>query len=371
MKFTTNTKPLAEALNLGIIDSNVSNFYRRSNVLQLTATADTLKINIESSMICTEISVKGVGEGELATAFVNCVRFKKLIHTLESNVTIEFAENGIKLQSGNSKFALGDDFGDAISASDSSLRSPVSIPDGIEFSDIHKEDWKFVKDNQMYAISKDFSSKPIYTKVWVGEDGGVLTGNFDLGLFTYSKLNQFGATCLLSDTIVNLLNSLPDYAQIAKVGTDYVVKFSKDSYDYVTQFTPQYEDDSEIGDYRSSMIIEKMTHPEITNKVFTGLVTKLLNQADLLSMTNNDYITLSIKEDDYLHLEDDNVHGKIPLEEDNSATYSVKFKLSSLKQVISNYGDRYINISPIFSGDITTGIVVWNEELTTICAGVQ
>ena len=370
MKFTTNTRPLAEALNLGIVDSNVSNFYKRSALVQLSANADTLKINVESSMICTEISVKGVGEGEPATAFVDCMLFKKLIHTLESNVTIEFEPNGIRVQSGSSKFNIGNDFGDAVDASAFSLRAPVLPPEDATFTNIDKSAWKFIKDNQMYAVSNDFSSRPVYTNVWIGESGDVLTGDFDLSLFTHSNKGNLGATCLLSNTIINLFNSLPEDAQIAKVGSDYLVKFSKDSYDYITQFTPKYEDSEEVGDYKADMIINKMAHPEVTNRVFTGLVTKLLNQATLLNSSNNTYIKLSVT-NDTMHLEGENVHGQIPLEDEVPAEYSAKFKLDKLKQVISNYGDRYINISPIMAGDRAVGIVVWNEELTTMFAGAE
>ena len=367
MKFTTNTKPLAEALNLGIIDSNVSNYYRKSCVTQLSANEDTLTINIESSMICTEISIKGMGVGEPATAFVDSVLFKKLIHTLDSNVTIELDPNGVKITSGKSKFTLGNDFGDITDMSDLALRTPIDTPDNAEFADINKEDWKYIKDNQMYAVSKSFA-RPVYTKVWIGENGDVLTGDFELSLFTHSQKCNLGTTCLLSDTIINLMNSLPESAKITKVGTDYIVKFSKDSYDYVTQFTPQYEDDGEVGQFKADMLINRMSHPEAGMKIFTGLVTKLLNQAILLSSSNNNYINMYVK-DGELHLSDDNVNGAIPIdEEDNIKEFSAKFKLDLLKQVISNYGDRFINIYPIFNQDTAVGITVWNEELTTIFA---
>lgn len=369
MKFTTNTKPLADALNLAIIDSNVSNFYKRSCIAQVSATEDKLKINVESSMICTEISISGAGEGEPATAFVDAIMFKKLIHTLESNVTFEFDPNGLKIKSGNSKFTIGNTFGDIVDTTDFSLKAPILPSDDAEFHDIDLADWKFIKDNQMYAVSKSFSL-PVYTKVWIGENGDVLTGDFDMSLFTHSTKSKLGTTCLLSDTIINLLNSLPESAQLAKVDSDYIVKFSKDSYTYVTQFTPQYEDSEEIGNYKADMIISKLAHPENSNKVFTGLLTKLLNQALLLKSSSNAYIKLSVK-DGCMHLDDENVHGQIELDEENSVEYSIKFKLDVLKQVIANYGDRFIDISPIFGGDRAVGILVWNEELTTMFAGAE
>ena len=369
MKFTTNTKPLAEALNLGIIDSNISNYYKRSSITQVSATNDTLKINVESSMICTEITLKGVGEGEPATAFVDSSLFKKLIHTLEANVTFEFDANGLKIKSGNSKFSLGNNYGDTIDVSEFSLNAPMDIPADAEFVDIDNSDWKFIKDNQMFAVSKSFTL-PMYTKVWIGEHGDVLTGDFDLGLFTYSKKNKLGTTCLLSDTIINLFNTLPEGATLAKVGKDYVIKFFKDAYTYVTQFTPQYESDEGVGDYKSNMLIEMLQHPEKSVKVFTGLVVKSLNQAILLSSNNNSYIDLSVR-DGNMYLNDANVHSQIVVEGEDTSEYAIKFKLPILKQIISSFGDRYIEISPIFKGDTAVGILVWDDDLTIMFAGAK
>ena len=372
MKFTTNTRPLAEALNLGIIDSNVSNFYKKSGITQISATTDKLKINIESSMICTEITVNGVGEGEPATAFVDSLLFKKLVNTLEANVTIEFDNNGIKLQSGTSKFSLGNNIGDAIDVSDFSLKTPSASNSAAEFSDINKQDWQFIKNNQMYAISSSYV-RPVYTKVWIGEDGDVLTGDFDISRFTHSKKGNLGTTCLLSDTIINLFNSLPDIAKIAKVGDDYIVKFSKDAYDYVTQFTPQYESDENIGSYKSDMFLSKMTHPTESSKVFTKLVTKLLNQATLLSTVGSSSIKFSVS-DGTLNISDDNVNGKFEVDGGESLNYSVNFRLDLLKQVIANYGDeQFVDISPVFANDGSRaiGIIIWNDNLTTILAGVE
>ena len=374
MKFTTNTKPLAEALNLGIIDSNISNFYKKSCIAQITATTDTLIVNVESSMICTEIRVKGVGEdGEFAKAFVDAALFKKLIHTFESNVCIEFDANGIKLQSGRSKFSLGNSIGDAVSIDDFSLKAPATPAQDAEFVEVNKDAWKFIKDNQMFAASESYT-KPVYTKAWISENGDVLVGDFDASLFTYSKKGTLGTTCLLSNTIINLFNSLPESAQMTKLNKDYIIKFSKDAYDYVTQFTPQYESDEEVGSYKSDLIFTRLVHPEKSNKVFTGLITKLLNQTSLLSSASS-IIKLSVK-DGSMYLDSENVNGQIEIDGDESLEYSVNFRLDTLKQVISNYGDRWIEVGPMYYNpeDPTStivGIMIWNEELTTICAGVM
>ena len=369
MKFTTNAKPLAEALNLGIIDSNVSNYYKRSCITQLTANADTLTINVESSRIRTEIRIKGSGEGEPAKAFVDSLLFKKLINTLESTVTFEFEENGIRIQSGKSKFSIGNSFGDAVDSMDFSLSAPDPISSDVEFTDVDKYAWKFIKDNQMYAISTSFTF-PVYTKVWVGEHGDVLVGDFEDNRFTHSKKSNLGATCLLSDTIINLFNSIPETSKIARVGNDYVIRFSKDSYEYVTQFTPQYESEEDVGSYKSDIFLNKMKHPDSFNRIIPVSVTKLLNQAKLLAPSGINVIKMTVK-DNMMSLDDNNVHGQIEIEGDPSIEYSLLFKLDELRQVINNYGDQKISIAPIMGDGFVIGICVWSDDMTTIYAGCE
>lgn len=366
MKFTTNTKPLSDSLNLGIINSNVSNFHKKSCVVQVSADADTLKINIEAALICTEIKLKGSGEGEPATIFVDSLLMKQLINTLDSaTVDLEFTEGGLTIHSGKSKFTLPK----MIDSTEFELKAPV-VPDGsVETIDIDKSDWKFIKDNQMYAISLAFIH-PVYTRVWVGESGDVLVGNIDVGLFTHSSKSKLGSTCLLSDTIINLFNSLPDGAKLTKVDRDYVIQISADSYSYVTQFTPLYENDEGVGDYSSGMILTTMQKPATGVKIPTAAVTKLLNQAILLSTTSEDTIKLSV-DNNTVYLRDKNVDGQIPASGDASIKFELEFKLELLKQVISNYADDNIEISPSIRDDEVTGIIVWNADLTTIVAGVE
>lgn len=370
MKFTTNLKPLEEAVNLGIVDSNISQYYDRSTIVQLSADATTLKLNVESSMICTEITLNGSGEGEPASAFVDSSKFKKLIHTLDSNtVTLEFLPNGVKVQSGKSKFSIGNNIGDLVDASDMSLRTPETPSNDAYFMNIDKSDWAFIKENQMYAVTK-VDTHPVYMYVWLGEDGDVITGDYDISLFTHSKKTKLGTTCLFSDTIINLMNSLPENAQIAKVGDSYIVKFSKDSYEYVTQFMPLYESMPEVGSYRSDILLSKMDHPDSCNVVSTGLITKLLNQALLLSTIGNNLIKLSVK-NNVFSFDGENVNGQVSVDGDASIEYEISFRIDKLKQVIANYGDTSINISPVMDGTEPVGVTIWNDELTTIFAGAE
>ena len=368
MKFTTNTKPLVDSLNLGIINSNVSNFHKKSCIVQISANENTLKINIEASMICTEITMKGTGEGDPATIFVDSLLFKQLMSTLETaTVTLEIADDGLRIQSGKSKFTLPK----SIDTSEFELKAPA-IPDiSGPAVDIDKSDWKFIKDYQMYAISMAFVF-PVYTRVWVGDNGDVLVGDYATSLFTHSKKSKLGTTCLLSDTIINLFNSLPEGAKLIKADKDYLIQVNTDSFTYLTQFTPKYEDDPEVGSYNSPIFLNMMDHPDQFNVIATAAVTKLLNQALLLSSTNEDTIKFSVS-GGVATFNDKNVDAQIPVEGDSNLNYSVEFKLETLKKVIADYPDEKICFAPMYSeGDPeASGIKIWNNDMTTIFAGVE
>ena len=369
MKFTTNTKPLADSLSLGIINSNVSNFHKKSCVVQISADATTLKINIEAAMICTELKLKGTGEGEPATVFVDSLLFKQLIGTLDSStVTLEFESDGLKIQSGKSKFTLPK----MIDDTDFALVSP-SVPDyNATAVDINKSAWKFIKDNQMYAVSMGFVH-PVYTKIWVGESGDVLVGNIDTGRFTHSTMGNLGTTCLLSDTIINLFTSLPDGSKLIKEGRDYIIQFTADSYSYITQFTPLYEEDEGVGSYNAPLIIDKMQTSDKSVKIPTAPITKLLNQAILLSTTSEDTINLTV-ENSSMHLRNKDVDGEIAGDGDSTINFQLEFKLDALKEVIANYSEDAIHLSVLGDADNpdeAAGIIVWSDNLVTMIAGVE
>ena len=80
MRFTVSTKPLKNVTDLGIIKANISKFYYRSNIVQITATRDTLKLNIEASGIKSRMTLSGSGDSDTAASvLVECAKFKNLI----------------------------------------------------------------------------------------------------------------------------------------------------------------------------------------------------------------------------------------------------------------------------------------------------
>ena len=368
MQFTCSTKPLSDALNLGVINANVSKFNKKSCMAQVTANGNNLKINLEAASIVTELRLKGSGSGEASTAFVDNLLLKQLVASIETaTVVLEFEENGLTIHSGKSKFTLPK----LVDEKEAPDLSAPSMPDYTEKAhDIKKEAWKFIEDHQMFAIGMSFI-RPVYTKVWMGEDSDVLVGDMDNGIFTHSKKGTLGNTCVLVDTIINLFTSLPEDAKILQIGKGYQVQAATDGFEYVSEISPEYEDDEKTGSYRSDMILDMMDHKDTQGiKVSAAAVNKLLAQAALLAPGSDDTITLSVK-GDVLTLQDNNIDGKVAIEGVADTEFSVEFRSKLLKPMISNYGDESVHIAPIKQGDDVAGIVVWNDALTSVLAGVE
>ena len=372
MNFNLSTKPLANALDLGIVTQNVSKFYQKSCLAQVIATRRQLTINLEAANVLSELRLNGSGDSdETATIFVDCLLLKQLVSTFEANVTtFEFTEGGLILHSGKSKFTLHQ----IIDGSELALNTPSQ-----EASDnaiaINKEDWKFIKEHQMYSIAMSFIH-PVYTRVWIGDSGDVLVGDFDNSLFTHSKKNKLGSTCLLSDTIINLFNSLPEGAKLKKLTNSYLVSVSTDGFEYISEFTPIYETDEGVGSYNAGIILGMMTKDEANSvKLNAPAVNKALTQAALLSSSTEDTIKLTVG-DGHISLIGANVDCKLAAE-NIQESYSVEFKSALLKSVVSNLDEDVVSLSPMKQEDEQTnkvdvaGIILWTKNMTVVLAGVD
>lgn len=368
MKFECNTKPLADALELGVINSNVSNFHKKSTVAQVSIQNNILRINLEASYVKTEIVLKGHADSsESASIFVGSLLLKQLVNSLESNtVSLEFTEGGLVIHSGKSKFTLPK----LVDDSELELDAPESIAHLGESSIIDKSEWKFIKDKQMYAIAMSFIH-PVYTRVWVGSTGDVLVGDFDNSLFTHSVKSHFGDTCLLSDTIINLFNAIPEGSRLYKASTGYIINYSCDAFTYVAQFEPQYESDDNIGSYNSDIFLDMMDHPDSgVIRVAGTQIAKFLSQASLFASGSEDTIEFSVSPG-VVEIKDKNVDCKIDITDSVPDPYSIVFKSESLRKVVTNYGEEDLHISPLKQEDAVVGILVWDDDLTTVIAGVE
>lgn len=369
MKFTVATKPLCEAVGLGVVNANVSKFYKKSCLVQLTAYHSTLQVNIEAASISTEILFKGSSDepDALATIFVDSLLFKQLIATIESpTVILEFLENSLTIHAGKSKMSLPK----LVSSDDISLKRPDKVAEGAVTTKIDKTGWKFVKDYQMFALTMSFT-KPVYMNVWLGGKGDVLASDFDNGLFTHSTKLSLGRDCMVPDTIVNLFNSLPDNAVISNEDDTFIISVDCDAYMYRTQFRPAYETDEGAGEYNADMILEMMNHSDEAIRVSPTDIGKVLNQAQLLSNASDSVISFGVENGKCI-LSDANILSEIECRIDSQIPeFMLPVKTDMFKSVVSKYDDTDLKMAPMIQEDEVVGIAFWDDNMSTVLAGVE
>lgn len=373
MKFVVNTKPLKNVTNLGIIKANVSKYFYRSNLVQITANRDTLKLNIEASGIKTRMTLKGSGDEDTERSILlDCLTFKNLIDSIDKDVvSIEFVAGAIYIHAGTSKFAISQ----TLDVNDVQLDEPDDRYIGDTPIEIKPADWQFVKDHQMYAISTS-ENHPVYKNVWVGNDRDVIVGDFDCSLFTYSKNGNFDATCLLPPSLINLFTSIPEGSTVTKVGKAYLLNITTDSYSMITEFTPKYEDDDSVGSYNSQIILGMLNHPDKYITVATTPIIKFINQAAIISQSDVDKVIDFSVNDGQLVLT--NKSSSYSMEVIDVSNYTVKFATDFIKSVLANFDTDTVNIAPMtrnMVGDngqtvpVTIGCIFWSDTLTTVLAG--
>lgn len=370
MKFITSTVPLKTAVGLSVIKSNVSKYFAKSVLAQISVSGDTLTINTESTAIQSEVTLKGNGDGSSAVILVDNLLFLDLLATINTpQVEFEFTENALTFRFGKSSFSIPK----MVDAGEMKLTPPYRPTEdeikGAEFVDIGN--WKFIKDHQLFAkaISK---TMPQYTYVYMSDGGDVLVGDLSNSVFTWSTKGQLDKNCLLSDTIVNLMTSLPATAQILPHEKSYVITINTDSYSYVTQFTPTYES-ADTGTYPANDLINMMDSDERDSMtVEISNISTVLNQSNILSKTSSskDAIIKLFFSKDQIRFKDDHIDCVIPAEGGPTNAYSLMFKTSVLKNIISNCPDSVVIISPIYADndDIDAINISCNELTITIGA---
>ena len=365
MQFITNTKPLADALNLAILTSNISRYFQKSYIVQLTANSDTLSINVEYDSVLTEISLKGSGDSsELVSTMVDSNTLRQLINTLETaTVTLCFTESGLTVLSGKSKFSLPRTVDENI---DMNLTRPISFDPSLPSVQLQADNWKFVKDHQMFAVAMSYAM-PLYRLVWVGDSGDVLVGDMKNSIFTHTSMSNLSRTCMLADTIINIFVSAPENTEIQSRGDNYILHASGDSFDYTSQIIPAYESE-QTGSYNADIIMSTLDTSGDFIRFNPSVMSKLLSQADLLAASTEEIITLGTSEGS-LHLHDSSIDGDIEYEGSCDA-FSIDFKRAQLKDIISNYNDS-VNMHTVVADGEVVGLVFWDENLTICCAGVD
>lgn len=366
MKFTCNTKPIVKGLDLGIISSNVTKFYQKSCIVELNIEGDSLRVNTEASSIKSELKFVGKASGEGAShTFVDSMLFKNLLNTIDSDVIeFELKEDGLTVWSGKSKFNLPQ----VVSVDDIELSRPQQVDEPAEVIGIDINKWNFIKNNQLYALAMSFVH-PIYRNIWLGERGDVIAGDFDNSIFTHSDKAQLNTTCLIPDTIVNLLTTVPENSQIIQLGRNYEVRVETDPFTYVCEFSPKYEDDPDIGDYNSEVILNLFDVASEGISLEVSKISKYITQAELFASNNDEVIHLAVQ-DNTFSLKTENVDCKLSVE--NPFTdFECTFKISLLKDLLSHMDEDVIRIKPLIQSDEVSGIVAWTDNMEVVLAGVE
>lgn len=364
MVFTVSTKPLQNAIDLGIIKENISKFNQKSCLAQITASRTELRINIEAPSIYTEIVLKGSGDSDTTeTIFVDCSLLKQLVDSFDKDITsIDFVDGGIVLHSGSSKFTLPK----LIDSGNLSLNRPSTQATG-DSIELKASDWKFVKEHQMFAISI-WMIHPVYTKVWISEDSRVVIGDIDNAIFTLSNKSNLGSTCLLNPTIINLFTNLPEGSKIQKDGNSYILKVETDGYLLTSQFLPEYETDEGVGSYNAEAILGTMTHPENYIEVEVAPIIKFLSQADIVA-TSQDTSTFFKVNNGVLTLNRGSGDFKLNINQVGTlADYSGDFKSTFFKSIFSSVDSDKIKIGPVYNEGELSGSVFWTDNLSIVLA---
>lgn len=366
-KFTISTKPLKNSIGIGIVDSNITQYYQKSMVAQLTVDANYLSIDVESVAIISEIRLAGSLEGDPATIIVDSAQFKKLVSTITApQITMIFNEDFLEIMAGKSRFTLPT----IMDASEVSINKPTNVGKlSSQAVTLEKSGWAFVKAHQMFAKATD-TKYPVYTYVYSGKDGDVLVGNMQTSLFTHSNnTSTFDNTCLLSDSIINLLTSMPDGASIYSNGDSYVIHVKTDGYEFTSEFTPQYE--SDVWDYNASSIIPLMSVVGLpVSSASVSEIKTMLAQVSLVA--NRDSVIRCEVSSDHITFTADGALCEIDAAGGPSDPYTVILPISDLKTIIGNVSETNIGISPTYnSDDELAGITITSGNLTIVVASVN
>ena len=369
--FTLSTKPLKNAISLAIIDSNVNQFVQKSMAVQLDMVDSVLSITTEAAAISATVELHGSQNGDNASAIIDATLFKKFVATITAQqITLDFQSNCLVVRTDKSKYTIPKIFDTA----QMSLKKPdvadVSIFDSAKTID--KKAWKFVKEHQLFARSQN-TEMPVYTFVYAGDGGDILISDYKESIYTHSAISAtpFTDSCLITDTIVNLFTAMPDGAKIVQDGDSYFVNVHTDGYDYVAQFTPQYENDA-IGSYNAETIIPLFSivgKPVSTVQV--SEIKAMINQVSLLSNTRDNRIKCEVSADS-VTFTSDNVNCVVPANGGSGDSYSLTLDFAQFKNIIASVPDVTFGITPFIDedGDVA-GIIISSSNLTIVVAGLN
>lgn len=362
MKFTVSVKPLKTALSLAVVNKNINKNIQKSMVIQIRATDKRLILNTEAAAIKTEVSVYGTGDGD-AAIIVDALMLKNLISTIDSNqITLDFDNpNFVSVVNGSSFYRIAK----VLDTSMASLSTPMAVSgDGKE---VNKADWQFIAAHQMFALPHDTTAYPVYNNVWVGENGDVISGDMTQSIFAHSGKSNLGAKYLLSDSIINLLCSVPDGSKIAKGDDDaYSISYESDSIKYLAEFKPAVEGASS-GDYKSGTILPLLS---VANSPYAEIgisdIGKVLSQLKIVS-AGDTKVRMTVSSDS-VSFSGNSINTSIPAEGNLTDVAEGNFKISLLSSIISALPGTSVKLSKAMNRDKNVGLVFSSDDLTIVCA---
>lgn len=362
MKFTVSTKPLKTALGLTVVNKNINKNIQKSMVLQISASDKQLVLNTEAAAIKTQVSVYGTGDNATSSIIVDALQMKNLISTIDANqVTLEFYDNFVSIVNGSSFYRIAK----VLDTSMASLSTPMAVAgDGKEIS---KADWQFIAAHQMFALPHDTTAYPVYNNVWVGENGDVIAGDMTQSIFAHSGKSNLGAQYLLSDSIINLLCSVPDGSKIAKGDDDaYSISYESDSIKYLAEFLPAVEGPVS-GDYKSSTILPLLS---AANKPYAEIgiadIGKVLSQLKIVS-AGDTKIHMNVSSES-VSFSGNNISTSISASGNLTDAAEGNFKIAHLASIVSAMPGSSVKLSKAMNKDKCVGLVFSSDELTVVCA---
>ena len=371
MKFSLNVASLKDALDLGVISSNISKFFEKSTVIELTVEGSALRLNTQATALLSEAVILGSNEDNgVGSAIVDCTLFKSLVSSLDSNeVTLDFQDTVLVVQSGRSKFNVPKLLTDEDGAS---LDRPVSESELAAklCGELHPDSWKYIQDHQLYAVAASQIHK-VYTRVWVDPDKGVLTGDPDNSLFTYQPSSDLDSSCLVSSTIVNLLATLEEGTKLYHVDdSTYAAKMDVDSFSFCSQFTVEHESQAGMGEYGSDMIFDMVLDSEQKElSVSKAKLSANVKQASLFASASNPYISMNVGINGAF-LVNENVNCQIS-KDASDMEYEVKFMVSDVDVVASHMELDDMTMSPIVKGGEVFGVRFKSGDMVALIGGVE
>jgi len=370
MRFTLNTKPLKDVLDLVIVPANISKFFATSTYLQISTEGGKLKFNTSVDSAISEAVMVSTIEGEpIDFIFVDALTFKQLVSSIDANIiTLDITENGVTIEAGRSKFTVA-----RVPADSETQFDKPSNPAGVDVP-FDQQFWKSVKNTQMYALAENFVQQQ-YTNIYNGLSH-IMVSDYPRSLFTVSEKQGLPVECLLSPSILNLFLSVEPQSKIYQLGDkeSFLLIDITDTYTFSAEFKPKYQSSPNVGSYQAPFILEQLDLADTTGiEVPTALIKKLLSQISLLSST--DTASTAVKweyVDSVVKLTSDSVDGKIDGKLIGEPTpYTISFSVAILSNIVSNMDKEIIAVYPLLKEGECQGCVFSDGNVSAILAGVD